>query len=260
MYTFRHLDSSYDVDIILRRPDFTQTHYHCREHVTARYEKEKDQYIFLLEERSDILLDNEPPKELMDNLMINLGNAIYPLSLSVSPECGIQKVENFKSVKEQWEKKTEALLKEQYTQPLERYIQIASRNLKQESALRKSLAKNTFFQLFFLSFQTEVFTFEFENFPERSDLVVFRCEFEQEAQFVDGIRYYKASIMYPATYQGEGYVRYNHAEAGDLLEIEAQFILTDSEENVSEKKIQIQTSEKDRHVSGKKKYWNTLFE
>lgn len=259
MYNFRHLDSFYNVDIVLKHPDFTQTHYHSREHVVARYEKESDRYIFRLEERSDILLDGKSPDELMDRLMIELGNTIYPLSLVVNQEGGILQVENFPYVKEQWKRKTETILKEQYTQPLERYMQIASRNLKQETALRKSLNKNTFIRLFFLPFNTEMFTFEFENFPSRGDLVIFRCEPEQ-SQIIENTRHYKVSILFPVTYQGEGYIRYIHSEVGDLLEIEAQFSVTDVDGNLSEKQIRIQTKEKDRHISGKKNFWNTLLE
>lgn len=260
MYTFRHLDASYAVDIILRHPDYTQKRYHSCEHVTAHYEKDSDRYLFRLEERSDILLDNEPPKEVMDKLMIDLGNAIYPLSLVVGPESGILEVKNFVFVKEQWKQKTEVILKDQYTQPLERYIRIVSRNLKQEAALRKSLAKNTFVRLFFLPFQTDVFTFEFENFPERGDLVIFRCEPEQEALLVENARYYKASILFPATYRGDGFIRYHHAETGDPLEIAAQFTVTGPEGKESKKQIRIRTIEKDRQVSGKKNFWSTLLE
>ncbi len=256
MYNFRYLDSFYNVDIILKHPDFTQTHYHSREYVEARSEKESGRYIFRLEGQRNILLNREPPQEVMDKLMIELGNAVYPLSLVVSQEGEILTVKNFLSVKEQWERKTEAILKEQYTQPLEQYIRIASRNLKQETALRKSLVKKTFIRLFFLPFNTEMFTLKFENFPLRGDLVVFRCEPEQ-APTNENTRRYSASLLFPATYQGEGHIRYVHSEAGDLLTTEGQFTITDPDGNTSEKQILIQTNEEDRHVSGKKNFRST---
>jgi len=256
-YEFGSLDAVYDVDITLSYPDFTEVHYHNSEKVTARYKQEESRYLFRLEEREQPLLNGEAPVEIMDTLMIEFGNAIYPVTLSVNANGEILDVRNFPDITKRRKEKADELLEKYPTHHFRRYLEISSRNLKDEETFLQAMQKNTFVYFFFVPFNTTDLMVNFNDFPEKNGISTFFCE-KKETQ--SDLHEYVARMVYPSESNGEGSIVYRYSPLGDLLELNAVFEIMDAEYNRSIKKIKIKSNQKERSVSHKRKSWSTLFD
>lgn len=256
-YEFGSLDAVFDVDITLSYPDFTEVHYHSNEKVTARYKQEESLYLFRLDGCEQPLLNGKAPTEIMDTLMVELGHAIYPVTLSVNAGGEILDVRNFQDITKHWKEKADELLEKYPTHHFRRYLEISSRNLKDEETFLQTLQKNTFVHLFFIPFNATDLMVNFNDFPEKNGITSFFCE-KKTAK--SELHEYVAKLVYPSGSNGEGNIVCCYSPLGDLLELDAVFEMADAEYNRSVKKIKIKTNEKERSVSSKRKSWSTLFD
>lgn len=260
MFDFKLLDTFYEVDIILEYPDYRHTTYHCREHLIARYNKEKDIYSFRIDGRENILINNESPVEVMDMLMVEIGNYLYPVCFEVSSRGEILQVENYEEIKRNWFRKVQKLLDNHYTPHFRQYLKIASRNLKNELKLREALVRNSFVKLVLKPLDDISFSFSFKGFPLKGMTFDYLCRVKHRNKINGIVSYYEAKLNSFSEYQGEGYIKYTFSELNDIEEIDARFDLIDAKEQKWVKRISIKTDKKERSVSHKKSFWNRMFE
>ena len=259
MLDFKLLNTFYDVDITLKYPDYRHTYYHCREHLIARYNKAEDRYNITLEERDNILLNNEYPKEIMDILMIEIGNSIYPIEIEATSEWEVLKIKNYKEIKQQWIDKTQELLKKYETLPFKRYVEITSRNINNESKFRETLEKNTFMKLVLKPLNAESFKFSFDDFPQKGTTVLYECK-KQYSKDSGIVTEYVPELVSPTDFKGGGYVRYTFSELNDIEKIEAQFDLESQDGESCSKLITIETDKQKRILSHKNSFLKRMFE
>jgi hypothetical protein len=260
MYKFRILEAHYDIDIALTYPDYTQEHYHCSEHVIVRYRKDPNCYLFEMTGRKDIQINNKAPEEIMDKLMVELGDALYPLDIKVSPAGEILEVNYFEEVQDRWNKKAGELLEKYNTSPFAKYLQISARNMKQEIAFRKSLLKNTFFKCYFLPDNVESFLFEVHHFPQRSANTLFLFELDNDGILVDAGQFFSARTIFPTEKKASGQLSRAFTELGDLDFLYGELNWEDAEGLPYKKTITIRTDKDKRDYLKSSKFWSFILD
>jgi len=140
-------------------------------HVVARYEKERDSYTFILN-RSEVLLNGKPAEKLMDRVMCEMGNCLYPLHLRVSPRLWVSDVLNFNEIKQRRQQCADDWKAKASSDELERYFWFSKKNTADSKTLIASLYRDTFFNLYFRDIFTpteddDVRTICWQNFPVR---------------------------------------------------------------------------------------------
>ena len=140
-------------------------------HVTARYEKERDNYTFIIN-RSAVLLNGKPAVKLMDRIMSEVGNSLYPIHLRVSPRLWILDILNFNEIKQRRQQCADDWKAEADSPELERYFRFSEKNSANGKTLIASLYRDTFFNLYFRDIFTptgndEARLIRWQNFPER---------------------------------------------------------------------------------------------
>ena len=140
-------------------------------HVIARYEKERDSYTFILN-RSEVLLNEKPAEKLMDRVMCEMGNSLYPIHLRVSPHLWILDVLNFNEIKQRRQQCADAWRAKASSDELERYFWFSEKNTADSKTLIASLYRDTFFNLYFRDIFTptendETKLIRWQNFPVR---------------------------------------------------------------------------------------------
>ena len=241
MYEFRTLKSIYNIRIRYRKSDYTQ--YEYGSNIVVRAKKNKNDYLFTLEQRTDTKLDNQPPKKVMDKLMLELGNIIYPVALNVSKDASILSVSNFDEIKQRWKNKSQELYKANKTQAFQNYLKMSAKNFTNETKFRQSLYRDTFIQMFFLDYGNQVLEFDFVNFPIQS-----------RKTSLYAIRIPNSSYHYslhPAFKENnvkglEGILNFRLTETGELWGMSANLSLENNEEESYVKNVLIWAN-KDAH-------------
>jgi len=139
MYQFRTLTSLYSVAVTYRLPDYTEQRYDSK--IVVKAQRKKEKYLFTLEERFGIQLNNEAPQKVMDRLMTQLGNSLYPIELYVSDRGELLAVPNFEQIKNVWLKTAKELLRQNKTLEFKNYLEAAQMNLSDEQKFLKVLPK-----------------------------------------------------------------------------------------------------------------------
>ncbi|NDV64655.1 hypothetical protein [Bacteroides sp. 224] len=259
MFGFRRLNSFYDVDITFVFPDYRHTYYHCREHLIARYDSTEDKYNITLEERENVLLNNKYPKEIMDILMIEIGNSIYPIELETSSKGELLKIKNFEQIKRRWLQKTQEMQKQYETHPFKRYVEIASRNIQNENKFHEALGRNSFIKLLIKPLDLNSFLFSFDNFPQKGMKILYECTMRNNKS--NGIvTEYSPNLIFPLDFKSDGYIKYTFSELNDIEKIEARFDLESPDGQKYAKLISINTDKQKRVFSHKKNIWQRMFE
>lgn len=143
----------------------------CRYKVNALYDEVSGYYNFNIN-RADVLIDGESVRKLMDKVIFEIGNTIYPLSLTVSPNLQIKDIINYKDIKERWTNCTKNLLQKYPSPQLRRYVSMSEKNIRDIPSLIHSLYKDTFFNVYFRDIYTstpedEANAILWVNFPKR---------------------------------------------------------------------------------------------
>lgn len=122
--------------------------------------------------RSDVLIDGKPVKKLMDRILLEIGDGIYPLSLNISPNLQITNILNYEEVKNRWTNRTRKLLKKYPSYPMTRYVKMSGKNISDREKLVDALYRDTFFNVYFRDIYSptadkEAYPILWVNFPER---------------------------------------------------------------------------------------------
>lgn len=245
----------------MSRPDYTREQYHCREHVIVHYRREPNRYLFEFVDRKDILIDGKAPEEIMDQLMIEMGDTLYPLCLYVNHNGEILKVSCFEEVRDRWIKKTGELMQKHDTAPFKKYVQTAQRNMKTEEAFRKALTKNSFFKFYFLPDRAESFMHEVHHFPGRSDMTLFLFERNRKGMTENGESLsYTARSVFPEKTEISGLLNRRFSESGDLELLKVELNWEDTEGMPYRKTITLRVDEKKRDILGANKFWSFILD
>ena len=158
------MESQYAID------DKLCSSFKCNISLEASYEKEHDFYYFRLDRRK-VLLNNRKPEKLMDRIVYEIGNSLYPLKLKVSPYLQIVNVDNLKEIYSRWKACTEKSLQKNDTEQLRKYIRIAGANFFGKEQFIESLYRDTFVKLYFRDIykqtaENERKLIRWDNFPE----------------------------------------------------------------------------------------------
>ena len=260
MYKFRVLEAFYDLDIVLIYPDFMRERYHCREHVIVHYSREQNTFSFDMIDRRDIQINGKAPEETVDQMMIELGDALYPFSLQISPDGEILKVYSFEEIRGRWFKKAKELLNKNRISPFKKYLQISQRNMKTEETFRKTLMKNSFFKFYFLPGNAESFLHEVHHFPQRSDTTLFLFETSKSGMAESENQSFTAQTIFPEEKATTGRLNRRFTELHDLEILQAVLKWENAEGMPYRKVITIRTDMEKRDVLKANKLWSFILD
>jgi hypothetical protein len=167
MYAVYRMESKYVID---SEENYCSI-FSSKMHINADYEKELETYIFRIE-RSEILLDEKPPRKQMDRIMHEAGCCYYPLHLRVSPHLQILDVINLGEVWQRWQKYARETLEQMSSPELEHYFRFSEKNLASSRTFIAALYKNAFYNLYFRDIfmptaGDKVCLIRWHNFPKR---------------------------------------------------------------------------------------------
>ncbi|GHT65511.1 hypothetical protein AGMMS50239_25430 [Bacteroidia bacterium] len=261
MYKFRILEAYYDVDVTLTYPDYTSNSYHCREHLIVRYRQDENLFLFEMCDRSNILINGKEPEEIMDRLMMELGNVLYPMILQTSPSGEILRVQSFDEIQTRWLTKARELLKANKTYPFGKYMQISTRNLKDEALFIKALLKNSFYKCYFLPAHVESFLFEVCHFPQRSANTLFLFEANNSDSIIESNdQSFSAKMIFPAEKEASGILNRSFTELGDLYSLKSELNWANTEGEDYKKTMVIQTDMEKRDILKANKFWSFILD
>jgi len=244
MYQFRILQSIYSVAVTYHLPDYTTQKYACKIALCAKREKEK--FLFTLEERSDVSLNSERPQKVMDNLMVLLGNCLYPMELYVSASGELLSVTNFEQIREVWLETSKELLKQNRTQEFEKYLEAAKKNLSDERSFLKALSRDSFIQLYFKDYTTNSEELEFVNFPFQNRKTNY---YVRKVTGISNAYTLSPAFMETDVQQSEGELMCRkNIDCGEPLKIEADIHLTSTKSDLYQKHILIEADEDEHKV------------
>jgi hypothetical protein len=240
MYQFQTLKSIYQIIIRYRKPDHSQYEYSGNMVLNAK--RNKGNCLFVLEQRTDTKLNGVAPQQVMDNLMLELGNALYPIELNTDLKGEIRSIGNFSEIRERWIKKSRDLYKRNKTQAFRNYLEMSQNNLTHESRFKEVLLRDSFIQLFFLNYGNNTLRFDFVNFPVRSRKLSLHALKEPD--------YYS---LHPAFREKDmktvrGKLGYRTAKTGELLKMDMNLLLENDKEECYRKSVSIRSDEKKHTV------------
>ena len=139
--------------------------------LNAIYNTEDGNYHFTIK-RSRVLLNGAKPSKLMDRLICETGDTLYPLTLKVSPLLEILDVFNFDEIKQRRQECVKSIAEKYPSYPVQQYIRMAEKNFAGKKAFIRSLYQDSFFNLYFRDIYTitpdnEAKTILWVNFPKR---------------------------------------------------------------------------------------------
>lgn len=165
VFNFKNLEDSYQVRVTHTFSDDILHSYSAVIDVTAE-RTATNEYRFILLGRRDVMVDEEEPERISDIIMQELGDCLYPISLSVSSDKEIRKIENMSRIKARRQAKSAELLKRYAGTEVEPYLRASEYNLSDERQFLKALCRDAFVQFYFLPEREGVMEFSLHNFPE----------------------------------------------------------------------------------------------
>ena len=164
MFTFKNIEDTYNINVKDFMPDNTNHTYSAKMDVYA-YRKDREHYIFKLLRRHDVLINEEKPEQTSDMVMLEIGDSLYPIELSVTQEGIIMAIENFSEIKERWTDKRNELLKKYPTEAFEHYLKTSENNMKDQQDFLQILQRDPFIQFYFMSVHRDTVIFVLRHFP-----------------------------------------------------------------------------------------------
>lgn len=120
---------------------------------------------FTLRGASHELIDGVEVKDF-DLIMSRLGQSLYPIELNVLKTGEIKRLKNFEDIQSRWNRKSKDVLqtnKNAYW--VERYINMTSKNIRNEEHFMNALSRNNFIQLLFIDEATQKQRMVLSDFP-----------------------------------------------------------------------------------------------
>lgn len=195
----------------------------CVFHLNVVHDDINNRYNYTIR-RADVQIDGKPVKKLMDRIICEIGNSIYPISLVVTPQMQIIDVNNYEDIKKNWADCTKTLLKKYPSYAMSRYVKMSEKNILDKNSFIQSLYQDTFFNAYFRDIYTpmsedEACSILWRNFPKRqmSQTYLYQINSSEDKIILSG------NIMQIVPEQ-EGYctIEYKLGEKGEILDIKGK--------------------------------------
>jgi len=173
MYKFRSLQANYVLKTSVTRQDNIKSLL-CTEYaLEARCVNIDEYYLFTI---NRIHSELENSQNLVDGLMRELGDALFPVELCVDEHATIKKVRNFEAIKERWENVASDIMDRGYSLPTDQYIQLARANFANRKRFLERFSRQTFIQLFFRNPACRYFNYATRNISHTQTVDMFSCD------------------------------------------------------------------------------------
>lgn len=183
-----------------------------------------------------------PRRSTVDDLIIQLGNCLFPISFLLDADGNVLEIENFEEVRNRRVTKSKELASQYPTTEFKKYLEISMMNFEDEPTLRKKLSYDTFLQVIVPALhRSPFFRFHIENFPRKMIRTSFHLK--EEKVEPDHVVYHVAP-MFPSFDGGreEGEAEL-YEKDGLFYGFKGMFSVIDSEGNRTQKGIVIQMKE-----------------
>ncbi len=172
MYDFSDIDAVYRFASSVHFPNGSRSELCKTERLQGRRIGHQ-RYEIALTCVADILLNGAPPDDF-NEIMLSLGQSLYPIVLEVTEMGLVEKVGNFEDIAKRW-KTSCAEMKNLYANSfvVDQYINTSSVNMKSKDTFLKALRRNGFVQLFFNEYEQKEPKFITPDFPLRKDKTLF---------------------------------------------------------------------------------------
>lgn len=162
MYNLNKIHAIYSIAIYTISPNRSKMY---NSKLSFHTKRKREFYELTLEKRFDTLIDNKIPEQVMDNLMLDLGNVLYPIEMKVDFTGKICEVINFHEIKERWYRHSEELLNKNYTIEFQKYLEFSKYNFKNESCFIVAILRDTLLEALLLPLGSEYIETNCVNFP-----------------------------------------------------------------------------------------------
>lgn len=154
-------------------PDYTFSTYEGETNISIFTDDEN--YHLLLSSRTSSVYN--PKESTADQILIELGECMFPISLKIDNHGKLLEVENFEEIKKRRIHKSEEIAKVYPIAELKKYLKISMLNLRNEECFRKKFESNLFLQILTNSlFPKKSFIIRFDNFPTTNKCNYFLCK------------------------------------------------------------------------------------
>lgn len=238
MYNYKSLDATYNIEITVLFPDNTERCY-CSKVDVHHKKRNKTEWGIILKRKYDTRINGNTLTNIVDKLMKELGESLYPISLKLLEDNNYTIVNN-DEIAERWLRKSEHLLEEYPTIEFKNYVEMAISNLR-PIYLEKMLVRDTFFQLYLANTNLDLFSVDCFNFPTNGKKIMFyaKCIFNKSN--LENKRNYLLFPSFSSSNVKEtgGSLLYVFYPEGDICSIEGEFKLTTANSDSYLKRVKI---------------------
>lgn len=170
MFDIEQLNTSFDFTATVIFANGHQSVFHKEEHICAK--RVKDYYDFTFQGSSNESINNKAPEE-WDDIVLQFGKALYPLSLKVSEQGELTGVRDFEKVKDHWFAKRQEIIDYYNSYLIEKESNRYALALMSEEKFSNIIKKNMFYRLLFWQDELSSQEIEIRDFPARARLAIF---------------------------------------------------------------------------------------
>lgn len=254
MYNFRVLKSEYELETAVECEGTVMSTLNSSFSIDARYDNMKENFVFTVGRRNAGVSngDNNPPG-LVDELMIKLGDSLFPAVLRVSNTAEILGIENFNEINGRWEKTCKEILERAYSVPAANYIELAKKNMRDEKVFLEAFGNQTFIQLLFRVKSHDFFWFTVRNLSRVCHTDIIKCEQAET-------RGNKTTFESADDRNESCRFDYVFSELGDVLSVKGEFRTLDGAQKELIKKISVKVNENNRKIKKASKFVSFLMD
>lgn len=209
----------------LKEEDYVSA-YSCQWHLKAQYDPASKTYTFDLD-RKDVKIDRKKVEQLMDRIMLEIGNSLYPLRFEVTPQLQVNQIINYDEIVGRWRETTQKCRDEHPGDIMERYIEHSSGSFSNQRTLLLSLYRDSFINLYFRNLYElpqspdERERMEWQNFPLSEMKSSYFCTIEEPEENRRKLEGPLMAII--PSQEGHGQVDFMYGEYGEPEEIDGLF-------------------------------------
>jgi len=121
--------------------------------------------IFKIDRAKELFINDFPPENFLDQLAFETSKVLYPLELEVLNDGNIKRIQNFKEIKERWDKAEEKIRAYYKGELTDKYLKLTTKTLKSEAKLISKLSKDWLFYMYFKLFTKYGYKEKLMQFP-----------------------------------------------------------------------------------------------
>lgn len=239
---FKQLKVTCLVELTIQSPNLTLNLYSSKVEIVIR-KNLLNTPVVTLQKKYDVRINGQYPEKVMDHLMTELGDSLYPLSFHIVANDHFQIVD-FEQIVASWEEKSRKMLEERPTVEFMNYVELARSNLT-EDGLIKVLLRDTFYQLYFADINSDSLKVDCFNFPGCGNKTTYYATRKKKFAGDEEYKHYDLELAfnYPAV-DGSGFLDYTLFPQGDIKSVEGEFRLANDASESFIKYVRISVMEK----------------